>query len=193
MKSHSSCQQRHFVTPGRAIQRQGFQLRQTGLAVTEEAALRVVRASLHYDQKGASHNVLGWQTQHVAEEPQSALANSQYQVVHRHRCRCSVVLTGDGMQTAAVKTVDHAHHRLIGGKLSGSFEARYLAKERILDSLMSIFQQYILHKPVVHVCSEEFLRNVRHKGNVFCISLGQLSERLFRVFLGFLTCREILD
>ena len=36
----------------------------------------------------------------------------------------------------------------------------------------------------MHVCSEAFLRNVRHKWNVFCISLGQWSERLFRVFLG---------
>ena len=40
----------HFVTTCRTIQRQGFQLRQTGLAVTEEAALRVVRASLHKRQ-----------------------------------------------------------------------------------------------------------------------------------------------
>ena len=47
----------------------------------------------------------------MAEVPQSALANRQYQVVHRHRCRCSVVLAGDGMQTAAVKAVDPAHHR----------------------------------------------------------------------------------
>ena len=102
---------RHSVTPGRAVQRLGFQLRQAGLAVTEDAAFRVVRASLHYGQQGASHNALGWQMQHVAEIHQPALANSHYQVVHRHRCRCSVVLTGDGMQTAAVKTVDHAHHR----------------------------------------------------------------------------------
>ena len=115
MKSHSLCQRRHSVTPGRAVQRLGFQLRQTGLAVTEEAALRVVRASLHKGQQGASHNALGWQTQHMAEVPQSALANSQYQVVHRHRCRCSVVITGDGMHTAAVKSVDHAHHRSCEG------------------------------------------------------------------------------
>ena len=86
-------------------------MRKTCLSVTEQAALRVLRASLHNDQPGASYNALGFQTQHVVEVPQSALANSQYQVVHRHRCRCSVVLTGDGMQTAAVKTVDHAHHR----------------------------------------------------------------------------------
>ena len=106
LKIHSLCQRRHFVMPSRAIQRQGFRLRQTGLAVTEEAALRVVRASLHKGQQGASHNALGWQTQHVAEVPQSALANSQYQVVRRHSCCGSVVLTGDGMQTAAVRTVD---------------------------------------------------------------------------------------
>ena len=115
MKRHSSCQRRHFATPGRAIHRQGFQLRQTCLAVTEEAALRVVYASLHKGQQGASHNALCWQTQHVAEVPQTALANSQYQVVHRYRCRCSVVLTGDGMQTAAVRTVDHVHHRSCEG------------------------------------------------------------------------------
>ena len=51
MKSHSSCQRRHFVTPGRVIQRQGFQLRQTGVAVTEEAALPPGSArlpSLHF-------------------------------------------------------------------------------------------------------------------------------------------------
>ena len=54
--------------------------------------------------------------------------------------------------------------RLIGGELSGEFGARYLAEERIFDSLMSIVSAlYILHKPVVHVCSEEFLINLRHK------------------------------
>ena len=42
--------------PGRAIQQQGFQLRQTGLAVTEEAALRVVRASLHKGQQQRLHD-----------------------------------------------------------------------------------------------------------------------------------------
>ena len=97
--------------PSRAIQRQGFQLRQSGFAVAEESALRVVHASLHKGQQGASHNALGGQTQHVAKIPRSALEHSQYQVVHRHRCRCSVVLTGDDMKTATVKTVDHAHHR----------------------------------------------------------------------------------
>ena len=80
MKIRSSCKQWHFGPPSRAIQRQGFQLRQRGLAVTEEATLRVVRASLHKGQQGASHNALGWQTQHVAEVPQSALSHSQYQV-----------------------------------------------------------------------------------------------------------------
>ena len=34
-----------------------------------------------------------------------------HQVVHSHRCRCSVALAGDGMQTAAVKAVDYAQHR----------------------------------------------------------------------------------
>ena len=34
------------------------------------------------------------------------------------------------------------------------FGARYLAKERFFDSLISIFRHYILHKPVVNVCSE---------------------------------------
>ena len=83
-------------------------MRQPGLAVTEEAALRVVRASLHKDQQGASHNALGWQTQHVAEVPQSALARSQYQVVNRHSCCGMVVLTGDDMKTAALKSISCA-------------------------------------------------------------------------------------
>ena len=52
LKIHSSRERRHFVTPSRAIQRQGFQLRQTGLAVTDETALRVVRASFHSYQTG---------------------------------------------------------------------------------------------------------------------------------------------
>ena len=115
MKIRSSCKQWHFGPPSRAIQRQGFQLRQRGLAVTEEATLRVVRASLHKGQQGASHNALGWQTQHVAEVPQSALSHSQYQVVCRHSCCGTVVLTGDDMKTAAIKSVDHARHRSCEG------------------------------------------------------------------------------
>ena len=75
---------------------------QPGLVVAEEAALRVVRAALHKGQQGASHNTLGWKTQHVTKVPQSAL-------VRRHRRCGSLVLTSDGMQTAAVKTVNHAH------------------------------------------------------------------------------------
>ena len=34
------------------------------------------------------------------------------------------------------------------------FGERYLGKERFFDSLISIFRHYILHKPVVNVCSE---------------------------------------
>ena len=43
-----------------------------------------------------------------------------------------------------------------------------LAKERFFDSLISIFRHYILHKPVVHVGSEEFLINLRHNISEIC-------------------------
>ena len=39
-------------------------------------------------------------------------------------------------------------------EIACDFGARYLAKERFFDSLISIFRHYILHKPVVNVCSE---------------------------------------
>ena len=42
----------------------------------------------------------------------------------------------------------------IGGKLTFDFGERYLGKERFFDNLISIFRHYILHKPVVNVCSE---------------------------------------
>ena len=51
----------------------------------------------------------------MTEVPQSALAHSHFQVLRRHRCCGSVVLTGDGAQTAAVKPVNHAHHRSCEG------------------------------------------------------------------------------
>ena len=51
----------------------------------------------------------------MAEVPQSALSHSQYQVVCRHSCCGTVVLTGDDMKTAAIKTVDQARHRSCEG------------------------------------------------------------------------------
>ena len=46
-------------------------------------------------------------------------------------------------------------------ELSGDFGASYLAEERVFESLMSIFSA--LYRTVVHVCSEAFLINLRHK------------------------------
>ena len=47
--------------------------------------------------------------------PKSAFAHSQYHVVCKHSCCCTVVLTGDDMKTAAVKSVNHAHQRSCEG------------------------------------------------------------------------------
>ena len=43
--------------------------------------------------------------------PKSALARSQYHVVCKHSCCGTVVLTGDDMKTATVKSVNHEHQR----------------------------------------------------------------------------------
>ena len=67
-----------------------------GLPAAAVAGLRVVRASLHKGQQGASHDALGRQTQHVAEVPQSVLAHSQQHVAGRRSCCGAIVITSDG-------------------------------------------------------------------------------------------------
>ena len=62
----------------------------------------------------------------------------------------------------------------IGGKIEWLIRSEIFGKIndfRQFDKYF--FRHYILHKPVVHVCSEQFLINLRHKLNLFCISLSQ--------------------
>ena len=51
------------------------------------------------------------QAQHVAEVARTSLPHSQHQVVHRHGGRGAVVLPSYGMQTTAIKVIDHLSHR----------------------------------------------------------------------------------